>query len=196
MNDQYIEFAMRGAPTEWHDYACDLFDAAVVLSDLNEERITVVSDHIRGIEMRPSHSRTVMLLFALSIENILKGHLVAENPQYISNGALSREVTGGRHSLVALTEKIQGFSFSEDDIDAFQTLESSIPSWGRYPIPKRHGDIDLEVIATTEFVQRIERIFRRLGRALYMMLRDGWEGPHQIRLQSASWSMYENDGVE
>ena len=189
------EFVLRGAPTEWHDYATELFEAAESLCDAGNDAFSISSDE-RGIIRRPAYSRATIFLFALSIENLLKGILIAENPSYISNGCLSKEVSGGFHSLVLLNKKIKSTPLNKADVSILKVLESSIPSWGRYPIPKYYKSMALEKVIDKKFRKRVKNIFRKLEKSFYLKLRSGWKGPHGVTLKSISNSEYSSESFQ
>lgn len=187
----YRDFALKGAPIEWREYAKELFEAAHTLASAGKDIRVVSSGPGQAISKKQGYSSSTILLYAFSIENLLKSLLIAEHPSYISNGSLSKKVSGGSHPLVAINRKLSKSPVRKRDIRMLEILESAIPSWGRYPIPKSFENLTFEQIITDEFVAHVEDIYRRLDRFLYRKIKRGWSGPHGCKLKSCYWSEYE-----
>ena len=84
----------------------------------------------------PNHPLLDVFVFlaSLSIENLLKGFLVRDNPSLISGGKLRGDLITS-HDLNRLANKINlAFSDEEQKFLTFGTM--AIQYWGRYPIPK------------------------------------------------------------
>ena len=96
-----IEFVRRGSPSEWADYAVELHKALDILWQQEDNGLIIKYESFdQQVNQKTHISRTWLLLAAFSIENLLKGILIYEHPEYISNGSLASNVTN--HSLTNL----------------------------------------------------------------------------------------------
>ncbi|MCU0375590.1 MAG: hypothetical protein MUF24_09790, partial [Chitinophagaceae bacterium] len=81
------EFIIKAAPVEWWEYAQELKTASEVLSGMNDNSfIATYHSDTEEIVKRPGVSRTYMLTIGICLENLLKGLLIAENPDYVKDG--------------------------------------------------------------------------------------------------------------
>jgi hypothetical protein len=71
-------------------------------------------------------------LAAFALENLIKAFLIYENPHYIARGKLSSQLING-HSLSKLQRKSKQIPSPKRTRHVFETLESGISSWARYP---------------------------------------------------------------
>lgn len=130
----------------------------------------------RSITKKSHISRTWLLLAGFAIENLLKGLLIAEHPEYLSNARLSKKVSN--HCLSALAEAARSISFTKNEIALLDTLARGLPAWGRYPIPLTANELEREHILTPQLKDQFEEIFERLDLHIYEMIKEGWNGPH------------------
>lgn len=190
MNEEdYIKFVQRAGPSEWNDYAREIKDSLDILWK-ERDRFLKVSSRRNQILKKPTISRTWLLLASFSIENLLKGILIYENPNYISNGSLSKKVS--HHRLSVLTEEIDSISLTDDELEVIEVLESCLPYWGRYPIPKKAHEIENEIVASSDFKSIFEFLFNRLDKHIYDSIKYGWEGPHNCEFLGSIRSEYED----
>lgn len=169
--DGLEEFTRRALPENWLDYAMELRDASNYIWENNSEVSAIYKD---GDEYypKPYYSRSSFLLFAFSIENLLKGILISENPKLISNGKISKKIANG-HNLIELAEKITSINFTKEDETTLEILASLIPDWGKYPIPKSHSHIKDEQIYTESTKMKLNILFERLEELLWKLNKDG-----------------------
>lgn len=99
------------------------------------------------------------MLMGFSLENLLKGILIAENPEGF-------EVSKLNHGLKQYAEKIKGVHMSADEKALLAQLEPYVKWAGRYPMPKKPND-DF-VIAHSKCLRDAEL---KLGQKLYDHLR-------------------------
>lgn len=149
-----------------------------------------VSSRNNQILSKPTISRTWLLLASFSIENLLKGVIIYENPSYISNGSLSKKVS--HHQLTDLSEEINSINFVEHELEIIEILESCLPYWGRYPIPKKAHEIENEIVASSDFKSIFESLYNRLDKSNYDSIKYGWEGPHGCKFLGSIRSKYED----
>lgn len=176
------KFVLAASPPAWKDYADELHRSASILWEARDQGLLASSDGL-GHLMKKSHiSRTYLLLAALSIENLLKGVIVAQQPSLVANSELSQKIK--KHELLKLASLIDEFSLDEEEIRFCEVAQEAIPYWGRYPSPQYSKDLTLEKIATDEYHTIYENLFGRLSRYLYGLIRNGWSGPHDMLLRS------------
>jgi hypothetical protein len=85
-----------------------------------------------SIKTRRTTNRSVFLLAAFSLENLIKAYLVYENPHYIERGRLSKRLLNG-HGLSKLQKECKKIPSPKRTRHVFETLEVGINSWARYP---------------------------------------------------------------
>lgn len=167
---------MKAAPDQWADIASEIKSSMDYLWEKEQWGKIVSYSDADGLKEKSPISRTWILLAGFALENLIKGTIIAQNPSYISNGRLSPKISN--HRLLDLSNSIADFVFTESERDLLSVLESCIPSWGRYPIPKKIKDIEQEVPADINLKNAFDSLFVRLDRFLYDILKMDWAGPH------------------
>lgn len=79
-----------------------------------------------------------LLLSGLSLENLLKGVLIAIEPPR-QEGRLDWEIPRGGHDLPTLCERA-GIAISTDELRMLNALTEAVLWAGRYPVPIRHDN--------------------------------------------------------
>jgi hypothetical protein len=106
-------FDMQGMSLSWLEKAKELKRAACLVwqgvqYDFNELRRVASRDYDPDRDNPPQYLPSVMgpfvLLAALAIENLLKGLLVIDHPEYVKHGKLRGEVITS-HDLLRLAEE-------------------------------------------------------------------------------------------
>jgi len=192
-----IEFVRHGSPSEWEDYAEELHQALDILWQQEANGLLIKYESFDQQVKKKTHiSRTWLLLAAFSIENLLKGILIYEHPEYISNGCLASNVTN--HSLTNLARNINLSEYEPNEIKLLEILEEALPAWGRYPIPLTAREIQKEKNLTCNIKETFDQLYAKLDRYLYDHFKDGWQGPHGFRFRGSIRSDFENlpDGYE
>lgn len=174
-------FIRNAMPGEWLSVAQELHDAATLVWSCRDEAARLEaeeqlqSDGVISPEVHtlPGINRSYFLLAGFALENAVKGLLIAQNPEYISQG----ELRGGlaTHRLTTLIARIPDLALSDSEATLCHALEAAIPSWGRYPVPKRPRDLTKEIPATRELWSVYTQLFSRVARKLYVAIRDGWD---------------------
>jgi hypothetical protein len=85
-----------------------------------------------GLKKRRTTNRSVFLLAAFAMENLLKAFLIHENPKYIEGGRLSKRLLNG-HGLSKLQQQCKRVPSPKRTRHVLQTLEVGVNSWARYP---------------------------------------------------------------
>jgi len=192
-----IEFVRRGSPSEWSNYAVELHQALDILWKQEANVLLIKYESFdQEINKKTHISRTWLLLAAFSIENLLKGILISEHPEYISNGRLASNVTN--HSLTNLARNINFSEYEPNEINLLEILEEALPTWARYPIPLTVREIQKEKNLTSNIKETFAQLYAKLDRYLYEQFKDGWQGPHGFRFRGSIRSDFENlpDGWE
>ena len=169
-------FVMKAGPDNWLDYAEELRNSMDYLWERKTWGIKMEYDDIDGFKEKSTISRTWLLLAGFSIENLIKGLIIAQNPSYISNGKLSRKLA--THEISNLAQSIKDISLSIDEENLLIILEKCIPSWGRYPIPIHIDDLSPEINATDKIKETFEALFDKFYNQIEEMLKNTWKGPH------------------
>jgi len=85
-----------------------------------------------GVTLQPIY----MLLAGLSLENLLKGICLTNNPALIENGAI-KKWPGPPHGLKELAV-LAGFTVSDSEKALLKRLGDCINWYGRYPVPMKY----------------------------------------------------------
>ncbi|WP_103864809.1 hypothetical protein [Aquimarina sp. I32.4] len=185
-NKEYT-FAVDSLPINWLDYSEELKETAeLIFSDAGWE-----------INRFPSTDKTIrlerayFLNYGFSIENLLKGLLIAENYELISNGKISPEIST-KHDLVQLSEKVESIDFNEKEIELLKTLSEAIPYWGRYPIPKKFTKVTPIFLLSDKVNESLKNLWNKIGSELYNLIKYGWTGPNGIKQGAYLSSIFED----
>lgn len=124
----------------------------------------------RGID------RSVFLLGGFALENAIKAFLVYENPQWVSNGRLSRNLRS--HSLTGLQAKSKLVPYKKRHISILEAFEGGLDSWFRYPCALTVEETQQEGNLYDHLWRGYAAVMRAYGRKLTGLLGKGWHGPH------------------
>jgi hypothetical protein len=172
------DYIRKGMPEEWFDYAHELKDAAVTLWESHSN--TLISYQTdRKFYTRKLYSRTYFFLLGVAIENLIKGILISENPQYLKDGKISTEISSG-HNVKTLSEKIKSLSFDEEETEIMETLSEVIPYWGKYPIPKHFSQIKGEKFFDALWYNKLIDLYDKLELQIYRLNINGIQGPNGV----------------
>ena len=167
----HIQLFVRDAmPSNWLEYADELKNSAEILweNNFNSFRLQIVQDSKKIItnDKISSISRPYLLLIGLSIENIIKGILVAEFPEHINKGKLSKELKS--HALLHLMDKIKSIQITKSEKEILKLLEEVVPYWGRYPIPLEYNKLLPEVGVDVNLRIKLLKFHKKLGSDQYV----------------------------
>jgi hypothetical protein len=101
---------------------------------------------------------------------------VYENPQWVSNGRLSKELKS--HSLATLQGKSKLVPYKRPHISTLKAFEDGLESWFRYPCAVRVEETKEESHLYDQLWQGYSAVMRAYGRKLTTLLGKGWRGPH------------------
>jgi hypothetical protein len=123
-----------------------------------------IRDRIAKLEERVApqnriFDKPVFLLCGFAVENAIKVFLVYENPNWVSNGRLSR---GSNHTTSRGCRINQTSSHAENRASGFCRSSSQVlDSWFRYPLWSGYT-----------------KPMGACGKKLILLLGNGWNGPH------------------
>ncbi len=168
MKNSPEKYEILGHPTEWVQYANELFEASEILIKEKDNSILIKTDSDgKTILKKSGISRSYFLLIGFALENLMKGYIISRNPNFVKNGKIEKSISSN-HNLFELSKKINEFMFSKSEIDLFKTLTEGIPYWTRYPIPKRFENITEEKILSGETRKIFTELFDKLEIAIYI----------------------------
>ncbi len=176
-DDQNKKFANAAHPMNWYEVAKLMHENAYILHTYPQGYVT----HSNGIESitSPASNRSVFLLAAFALENLIKAFLVYENPHYIAKGKLSKKLLNA-HNLSELQKKCKKIPSPKRTRHVFETLEVGINSWARYPCATSVEWESKERIVTPEFWKTYNHVFNLYSQRLEQLLSKKWKGPYGI----------------
>lgn len=120
--------------------------------------------------------RSTFLLSGFALENALKAFLVYENPEWISNGRLSKKLKS--HDLVRLHGQSTTIPYKTKLLWVLAAFSSGLESWARYPCGLNSEETE-EVMPLDEALWLgYCKLMQSYGRNMKLMLRRGWKGPN------------------
>jgi hypothetical protein len=186
MKNSVIEFVEQAAPEFWYSYAHELADTAEqIYKESKDQRIVYSIDHADGeheFYARPLVSRPVLLMHGLSLENLIKGLLISEEPTLLSRGKLSKHLLG--HDLVKLAERLNTVQLDVEERNLLSLLSDIVPYHGRYPVPKTAQDLKPERYISDDIHQACKALFDRLELQLYRLNFEGIDAPEGVRFSN------------
>jgi len=188
MNKKITEYIINASPTQWIEYSEELRDSSELI--WKESENTKVHNNFPRRQDKPGLSRTYFLNIGFSIENLIKGLLISEKPDYLKDGRISSEISSG-HNLENLALKISTLSFNEEEIQFLKTLSKALPNWSRYPIPKKWEIENREKVLDENIRKQFLKMWDKIGYKIYELTKDGWNGPNGISINNWRSSYFE-----
>jgi hypothetical protein len=129
---QDVQFVEMANPHSWLLAADNLHQQAILLYSQRGQSVMHITDMKSGIiKTRDGTNKSVFLLGGFALENAIKSFLVYENPQWISNGKLSKRLRS--HSLTKLQKESALIPFKNRYLGVLLQFEEGLDSWARYP---------------------------------------------------------------
>ena len=176
MDDQKEKiFASAAHPLNWYEVAKLMHENAHALYNMPQGSVSY-NDGVNLIT-RPVSNRSVWLLATFALENLIKAFLIYENPQYIKDGKLSRQLLNG-HSLSRLQKRCKRVPSPKRTLHVFETLEVGVNSWARYPCATSIERESAERTVTREFWAAYNNVFDLYSKKLEELLSKKWKGPY------------------
>ena len=172
MSTERDKFVYRANPNEWLEVSDELNNSIEIIQR-NCTSWYFKSDTWDGKPIKKlMSSRSIFLLMGFSLENLIKGILIFDNPKLVNKGKLEKDIKS--HNLINLFNKIEKIKLTDKESELLNILSEAIPDWGRYPCPLNFQDLKDEVIFTTEMKKRYDNIRNTLRIELLERLENGW----------------------
>lgn len=186
MTNQRKKFVEEAAPEYWYTYAQELAETADAIFRKSKTQFVAYihksSDGSVTKSRRPLVSRPVLLLYGLSIENMLKGLLISEDPNLLQGGELSKHLKG--HDLAKLSRRLKSMRFKDDEFQLLELLSDVVPYHGRYPVPRRAESMKSEQYISESIFKACSALFKRMEMQLYKLNYQGIDAPEGVRFAS------------
>lgn len=183
MTNQKEEFVEKASPEFWYTYAHELADTAdEIFRKSKGQWVAYIYKNADGSTTktsRPLVSRPVLLLYGLSLENILKGLLISEDPMLLQGGKLSKHLQV--HDLAKLSRRLKSIQFDRTELQLLELLSDVVPYHGRYPVPREAASIKPEQYISASIYDACRALFKRLEMQLYKLNYRGIDGPEGVR---------------
>jgi hypothetical protein len=169
-------FAEMASPHGWLMTADNLFEQCVgQYRHKGRGYLTLKDRHGRQLRW-DTVDRSLFLLGGFALENAIKAFLVYENPQFVANGMLARQLRS--HRLVKLKRVSKTIPMPARSEAIIQVFEEAIETWSRYPSGLTANQTDHQRWFTPELWNSYCGLMRRYGLKLRSHLEKGWNGPH------------------
>lgn len=160
-------FAKAAAPLNWYEVAKLMHENARVLHVAPQGYVLHSSGN--GFKRRRTTNRSVFLLAAFAMENLLKAFIIHENPKFIEGGRLSKELLNG-HGLVKLQQQCKHIPSPKRTLHVLETLQVGVNSWARYPCSTSVERESEERVVTPEFWSAYNKVFELYSTKLEHLL--------------------------
>jgi hypothetical protein len=142
MNQEEKIFIALGSPIFWKEKARDLKFSAETLYPFVDERLDKLTELLdKGEDLIGMHPPDVfgiyLMLTGNSLEALLKGIIIRENPTFLFNGVMSKKIR--THNLFDLADIAEVRINFEEGL-YFEAVMEYMFDYGRYPIPKSAKD--------------------------------------------------------
>lgn len=172
------QFARSADPHAWLLSADNLHEQAVFLKKNSGQGKLTRIDENGSITSWDSRGKVIFLLAGFALENAIKAFLVYENPNWISNGALSKELKS--HKLIELNQKSKLIPYKGKNIHLLEQFTEAIESWARYPCGLNKNSHAPEGQMNDKLWFGYVKLINSYGRKLQQLLAHDWKGPHGI----------------
>lgn len=127
------QFVYYSSPERWFHAALELHGSLEELYALRNKLFYRKLNHYHDqVDVTISgHSRATYLLMSYTLENLLKGIAVLNNPNLVNKGKIEKQIK--THDLNNLSS-LNGFHLSKKYLDFQDTLSAQCTSNARYPI--------------------------------------------------------------
>jgi hypothetical protein len=171
-------FVDAANPHAWFMSASNLHEQAIYLRKNSGKSILWMTDgSSRVLGSWDMTNKSVYLLSGLVVENLIKAFLVFENPHWISNGHLARNLR--THNLVDLEDRSTIVPLKGKYDWALRDLGDGIDSWARYPCSLSAETLRIEAVMTPKLWNTYKILVRRYSSELIAKLSEKlWRGPH------------------
>ncbi|MET4131338.1 hypothetical protein ABIE62_000450 [Porphyrobacter sp. MBR-155] len=179
-------FAELANPHHWLLTADNLFEQCVRLNSQKGRGYLQFNDGGGKTLKWDVVDRSMFLLGGFALENAIKAFLVYENPNFVADGRLARELRS--HRLIDLKNRSVLIPMPKRSELIIAVFEEGIETWSRYPCGLTAQQSDMQRWFTPQLWTAYCGLMRRYGRKLKVLLEKGWKGPHKT---GGSWSFQE-----
>jgi hypothetical protein len=176
-NLRFVE--VMANPHSWLLTADNLHGQALALYAQRGRSALTLVDRTEAPQTWDGVNRSVFLLGGFAIENAIKAFLVYENPHWISNGHLSRELRS--HRLTHLQARSRLIPFKRRDRGILAEFEAGLESWARYPCGLTAETSEQQKNMHHQLWAGYRRLMAAYGKRLVVLLQKEWRGPHGFR---------------
>lgn len=171
------DFVYHAHPHSWFLVADDLHSQAEkIMNSYGTSNLSRKDNRTGQIENWDNTSRSAFLLASFALENIIKAFLIYENPDWISNGTLSRKLR--THDLKFLAENSSLLPYKERNLKILSEFNEGNESWARYPCGLNKDRTADPSKMTEKLWSRYRWLIGSFAKRLVNLLRKYWKGPH------------------
>ncbi len=171
-----VKFEAQAVPHSWFLVAVDLHDQAEVLFK-KSNKIKWTFNASAHHNQWDGANRASFLLAGFALENMIKAFLVYENPDWIANSRLSKQLKS--HSLTELAQRSTKLPQSRRSEEILEIYESGLSGWARYPCALNLAQEVEPIYLSAQLWRRYSTLIQSYGRKMQTMLRKKWCGPHK-----------------
>jgi hypothetical protein len=145
-------------PIAWHESGCLLKECAEIIGQRFMEGLRSKASETRGVNPI-SFGPVFQMLAGYAIESLLKGILVAREPNLVKDGKLSGQLASG-HNLEGLFQRA-GIKLTEPTQKFIRRLAGAVQS-GRYPVTKTANKMERWKESSSTDLDRFLELHERL----------------------------------
>jgi hypothetical protein len=171
-----LRFVEMANPHSWLLAADNLHEQAMHMgASQGRSKLTLVDYRTGQSTSWDGANRSMFLLGGFALENAIKAFLIYENPQWISNGRLSRRL----QSHTALRNESRLIPYRNRYGGVLAAYEEGLDTWARYPCGLTAETTRLEAVMNARIWAGYGLLMEVYGRRLVELLTSGvWYGPH------------------
>ncbi|HIQ54926.1 MAG TPA: hypothetical protein EYH51_16950 [Pseudomonas pachastrellae] len=173
---QKIEFENIANPHSWFLVSSELHEQAKLLKQVATSKITKRSESDSNSWL--SSNRSVILLAGFALENVIKAYLVYENPEFVAEGALSREIQ--THRLTKLANRSQLLPYKVRGLKTLTYYEDGLESWARYPCGLNWTKTREQSLLDQRSWDNYLWLMRAYELRFKKLMKVGWKGDHDF----------------
>lgn len=162
-------FELSGHPIHWKKKSEELkFSAEILFREVQVDQKKFYEEvektrndpnYVPVLEENKSSFWVYIFLCGLSIENLIKGIILFDNPELIMNGKIQGIIT--KHELLKLI-KYADIELNQDEILFCEIATEAITSFGRYPVPKNSSHLTRQMTIKFSTKEIFEVLFEKL----------------------------------
>lgn len=165
MIEEDIVFKVKAKPIFWKKKAEELKFVVDTLWPLHENRFQLIMDNLGKKEfeyssLEPDTFSICLALMGYSIEVLLKGIIIKNNPQFVSNGKMSGKLK--THDLDYLA-KVANITLSKNEKIFFEQAHQAILIDSRYPIPSKKEELSSSMTIGGNCIEEHLNLYNRLS---------------------------------